>query len=87
MKDVLMMMLPTCPYCKMANQMIEELQEEHQEYRKINIRRVNEEENTALADSLDYYYVPCFFVGGVKVLEGVPTKDAVEIVLKRALGS
>ena len=85
MKDVLMMMLPTCPYCKMANEMIEELQKENPEYRKVKIRRVNEEEDVALANSLDYYYVPCFFVGGVKVLEGVPTKDAVEMVLKRAL--
>lgn len=85
MKEVLMMMLPTCPYCKMANEMIEELQQENPEYRKVKIRRVNEEEDTALADSLDYYYVPCFFVGGIKVLEGVPTKDAIEIILKRAL--
>lgn len=85
MREILMMMLPSCPYCRMADQMLEELMEENPEYQKVKIRRVNEEEDTALANSLDYYYVPCFFVGGVKALEGVPTKDALEQVLKRAL--
>lgn len=85
MKEVLMMMLPDCPYCRQADRMIEELQKEHPEYAKIGIRREDEEKNSELADSLDYYYVPCFFVKGKKLMEGVPSKDKVEAVLRAAL--
>lgn len=85
MKDVLMMVMAGCPHCRRANQMLDELMEEHEEYRGVQIRRVDEEVDTKLADSLDYYYVPCFFVDGRKVMEGVPTMDAVEAVLKEAI--
>lgn len=85
MKDVLMMVMAGCPHCRRANQMLGRLMEEHEEYRNVQIRRVDEEVDTKLADSLDYYYVPCFFVDGRKVMEGVPTMDAVEAVLKEAI--
>lgn len=85
MKDVLMMVMAGCPHCRRANQMLDRLMEEHEEYRNVQIRRVDEEVDTKLADSLDYYYVPCFFVDGRKVMEGVPTMDAVEAVLKEAI--
>ncbi len=85
MKDVLMMMMAGCPHCRRANQMIEELMEEHEEYRSVSIRRVDENVDKALAESLDYYYVPTFFVDGKKMMEGVPTKEAVEAVLKEAV--
>ncbi len=35
---------------------------------------VDESVETALADSLDYYYVPTFYVDGVKRMEGVPSR-------------
>ena len=85
MKDVLMMMMAGCPHCRRANQMLDRLMKEHEEYRSINIRKEDENVNTALANSLDYYYVPCFFVNGKKMLEGVPTMETVEAVLKEAL--
>ncbi|MDD3362283.1 MAG: thioredoxin family protein [Hespellia sp.] len=84
MKKVLMMMLADCPHCKRANQMIEELQSENPKYAAIEIQREDEEKNTALADSLDYYYVPCFFVDGEKLMEGVPSKEKIEMVLQAA---
>ena len=34
---------------------------------------------------MDYYYVPCFFVEGKKLLEGVPEKEKVQAVLDAAL--
>lgn len=85
MKDVLMMVMAGCPHCRRANRMLDELMEEHEEYRKIVIRKEDENVNRKLADSLDYYYVPCFFVDGKKMLEGVPTLEGVEAVLKEAL--
>lgn len=85
MKDVLMMMMAGCPHCRRADQMIEELMEEHEEYRSVTIRRVDENVDKKLADSLDYYYVPTFYVDGIKRMEGVPTKETVEAILKEAL--
>ena len=85
MKDVLMMYLPDCPHCHRANQLLEELMNEHEAYRKIKIKKVDESKEVEFADSLDYYYVPCFFVDGQKMMEGIPSKDKIEAVLKAAL--
>ena len=54
-------------------------------YGAVPIRRVDESVETALADSLDYYYVPTFYVDGVKRMEGVPSKEKVRAVLDAAL--
>lgn len=83
MKEILLMYLPGCPYCRQAEQMLRELMAEPA-YAGLSIRRVNEAEEKAFADSLDYYYVPCFYVDGVKLLEGVPTKKKVKAVLDAA---
>lgn len=87
MKEILMMYLPGCPYCKMAERMLEELIKKEPKYQKLSIRRVDEAAEKAFADSLDYYYVPCFYVDGAKLLEGVPTKKKVKAVLDAALGA
>lgn len=84
MKEVLMMMLPDCPYCRQADKLLTQLQAEER-YRDIPIRRVDESVDTALADSLDYYYVPTFYVDGEKLMEGVPTLEKVRAVLDAAL--
>lgn len=84
MKEVLMMMLPDCPYCHQADKLLTQLQAEER-YRDIPIRRVDESVDTALADSLDYYYVPTFYVDGEKLMEGVPTLEKVRAVLDAAL--
>lgn len=85
MQEILMMMLPGCPHCRRAEKMIRELVEEEPAYGALSIRRVDESAEPAFADSLDYYYVPTFYVAGEKLMEGVPTKDAVRAVLDRAL--
>ena len=41
--------------------------------------------DSALADSLDYYYVPTFCVNGQKIHEGVPTKEKIRAVYEAAL--
>lgn len=84
MKEVLMMMLPDCPYCHQADRLLAQLQAEER-YRAIPIRRVDESVDTALAESLDYYYVPTFYVDGRKLMEGVPSPEKVQAVLDAAL--
>ena len=85
MKHVRMMYLKGCPHCKAAFAMVKELQDSYPELRGVNIEAIEEQEQKKLADSLDYWYVPTYFVDGVKLLEGVPTKEKVEAVLRAAL--
>lgn len=80
-----MMILPGCPHCRRADKMLKELIEEEPAYGAIPIRRVDESAEVAFADSLDYYFVPTFFVAGEKLMEGVPTKEKVRAVLDRAM--
>lgn len=85
MRKVMMMLLPDCPYCHQANRLLKELMQEDSRYAAIPIFRVDESVETALANSLDYYYVPTFYVGDVKMMEGVPSKEKVRAVLDAAL--
>ena len=80
-----MMLLPGCPHCRRADKMIEKLVEENPTYGEIPIRRVDESVEVAFADSLDYYFVPTFYVAGEKLMEGVPTAEKIRAVLDRAL--
>lgn len=85
MKEVLMMLLPDCPYCHQAEEMLSQLMEREPRYRQVDIRRVDESAQPEFAATLDYYYVPTFFVGGKKLMEGVPTLYKVRSVLEAAL--
>ena len=85
MKKVLMMIQESCPYCRQALRMMDELKEERPEYKAVEVKIVDENREKALADSLDYWYVPTDFVDGVKVHEGVPTMEKVRKVYEKAL--
>lgn len=85
MKQVLMMILSDCPHCRKALRLMEELKEENPEYSKVEVRIADEKKEKDLAESLDYYYVPTYFVDGKKVHEGVPTKEKVREVYEQAL--
>lgn len=76
-----------CPYCVMARRWMRELLEEHPEYHDIEIKIVDELLHPKYADKFDYYHVPTYYVDGVKVHEGVPTKEIIEKVYKEAYGS
>lgn len=84
MKSVLLMKLALCPHCQRALAMMEELFVDHPEYREVPLKIVDEGEDPAFAETLDYYYVPTFYVGDEKVHEGVPTKEAIEKVFQMA---
>lgn len=85
-KPVRMMVLAHCPHCRRAFQIMEELRATHPEYAEVSVEVIDEGEQVELANSLDYYYVPTFFVDGVKIHEGVPSEEAVERVFLEALG-
>lgn len=85
MQSVLMMILPSCPHCQRALALLEELRAENPAYAAIALQIEDESRNTALAESLDYWYVPTCFVGGRKLHEGVPSREAMRAVLDAAL--
>ena len=84
-KMVRMMVLSGCPHCKKAFAIMEELKKKHPEYAAVSVEVVDEEENPDLANSLDYWYVPTFFVGGEKIMEGVPSEALIDKVFQAAL--
>lgn len=74
-----------CPYCKKAFSIMEDLKKTNPEYASIEVKIIDEEREPAIAKKYDYYYVPTYFVNGIKVHEGVPTKDIVRRVFEEAL--
>jgi len=85
MQEVKMFMFEGCPHCKRAREMMAEIFAEHPEYAGIPLTVIDERKNPEIANQYDYYYVPTFFVGDEKVMEGVPSKEAIEKVFARAL--
>ncbi len=85
MKKVTMFYLENCPHCKKAFKMLEALKEKNPQYSNIHIEKVEESKNVHIAEAHDYYYVPTFYVDGVKLHEGVPTLEKIEAVLKAAI--
>ncbi len=77
--------LPNCPHCKRAIAMLEELQASNPAYAAVEIEKINERVQSSLANQYDYYLVPTFYLGEKKLFEGVPTREAVEDVLKKAI--
>ena len=86
MSEILMFTLKGCPHCRLALKLQEQLLEEHPEWRDIPLRIIDEQEEKALADSYDYYYVPCYYVDGKKVHEGHAEREDIEQVFRIATG-
>lgn len=85
MKEVKMFILEGCPHCRKAREMMTEIFSRHPEYAKVPFTVIDEIINPEIADQYDYYYVPTFYTDGVKMMEGVPTKDAIEKAFSAAL--
>lgn len=85
MKEVILFHFVGCPFCRAAENWLSVLQREHPELAAVPVRRVNENIERALAEQYDYWYVPTFYVDGVKAHEGACTKKTVERVLRSAL--
>ena len=83
MKEVKMFTMETCPHCKKALLLMEEICREYPEYKSVKIEKIDESEQMDRS-KYDYYYVPTFYVGDVKMHEGVPTKEALKKVYAEA---
>jgi glutaredoxin len=86
MKPVVMIILERCPHCNNARRWMEELKLENPQYQALRIEMIDEQLHPEVIQTYSYYYVPTYYVDGVKVHEGVPTKEIVRDVLDKALG-
>lgn len=84
MREILLFKMRGCAHCRLALKLQEALLEQHPEWRDIPLRIIDEREEPALADQYDYYYVPCYFVDGVKVHEGHAEQADIERVFALA---
>lgn len=87
MKPVKLFYLRNCPYCKKALNYIDEACAVEPELRRVGIEMIEESEQPGVADAYDYYYVPTFYVDGVKVHEGGIWPDEVKAILHQALNA
>ena len=87
MKTLTVMYLKNCPYCHKAKTAMEELLNEHPEFREIPTTWIEESEQPALADSYDYWCVPTIFMGDEKLFEANPadTYESIKAAFSRAL--
>ncbi len=77
--------LANCPHCRNADRIIQEIVAEDSKYAGVTFEKIEESQNKALADSYDYWYVPCFYLGKQKLMEGVPTKEKIQAAMDMAL--
>lgn len=85
MKPVIKFVLAGCPHCRRSEALERELIAAHPEYAAVTIDVVDENKEAERTKGYDYYYVPTYFVDGVKIHEGVPSAEKVEAVFKAAL--
>ena len=69
MKSILMFMMSTCPYCKQAFNWMDDLKKENPKFSDIEIKLIDETVHPDIADKYDYYYVPTYYIDGVKIHE------------------
>lgn len=85
MKKLILYMKADCPYCRNALRWMDGLLEAEPVYRNVPLEIIDEDLYPDVAAQADYYYVPCFFVDGVKEHEGAATEKTVRRVFDLAL--
>lgn len=85
MKPVKLFYLRNCPFCKQALRYIAEAKAAYPELAAVEIEEIEETEEPETAEAYDYYYVPTFYVGEVKVHEGGIRPEETEALLRKAL--
>ena len=83
MKKIQLFYLEYCPHCKKTRADLNVLLKQDR-FKELEIEMIEESVQKELADQYDYYYVPCFYVDGIKVKEGALSRKDVEDVLMMA---
>lgn len=85
MKKVILFHFQSCPYCREARNWLDELAREQPELSCVEVERIDENLCPQIARQYDYWFVPTFYVDGIKMHEGACDKKTVERVLRSAL--
>lgn len=85
MKTIEMIYRVTCRHCRQAFGLIEDLRRCGEKYENIEMRFLDTERDIELLEGRKFTYVPCFYIDGEIVMEGVPTKENIEAVFRQAL--
>ena len=87
MKNVTILHLNGCPYCRSARRALQALAAESPAYAAVPVEWVEETEQPERTQGLDYWYVPSVFVGGEKLYEAHPgdSYDTILTHLRAAL--
>lgn len=85
MKPVLMFVTEWCPYCKKALNWMDDIKKQNPAFTDIEIKIIDEELQPDIAKQYTYYYVPTYYVDGVKVHEGAASKDIINKVFEAAI--
>ena len=84
MKKILMFVMQGCPHCANARSYMQELYEQHPEYRDLDIEIIDEVQHPDIANQYDYYYVPTYYLDGEKFHEGIPNREMVSDLFQKA---
>ncbi len=79
MKGLRIFYLENCPYCRKAKTALTELKNENPDFERVGIEWIEESISPKIADSYDYYRVPCVYSGNEKLYECRPGDDFDEI--------
>jgi len=85
MKEITYFYLKGCPYCRKADGIIADLIAENPAYAAVPIRKIEERQEAEIADSYDYYFVPCLWIGEEKLLEGPANVEKIREIFEKAL--
>jgi len=85
MKKIIMFTMASCPYCAAARRWMEQLLAENADYGALEIEVIDEVLQPAIANTYDYYYVPCYYVDGQKQHEGAASLEKIRRVFETAL--
>ena len=85
MKKITMFTMESCPYCKQALRWMDELLLENPEYRALEIEKIDEVIYPKIAAQYDYYYVPTYYVDGIKMHEGVASLEIIKQAFDAAI--
>ena len=85
MKKITFFMMKSCPYCIAAARIMDELFTENPEYQFLEIEKIDERVHPDIAKKYDYFYVPTFYVGDVKMHEGAADYGKIKRVFEAAL--
>jgi glutaredoxin len=85
MRNLTLLYLEECPYCKEAFAFIDQLKQEDERYKGIEIETIEESVHPEKIVGYNYYYVPTIYMGKTKMHEGIITKEDVKGILDKAL--